>query len=98
MKGGMTWRRGACVAKGGHVWQKGGRVWYAVDSHCAGGTHPTGMSSSIIFRNYYILNFRTYLQNILQKNPKKEPRFISTSSYHKNLRNTLSFFFSCLPK
>ena len=41
----------ACMAKGGVCMAKGGHAWYApppprdTASHCAGGTHPTGMHS-----------------------------------------------------
>ena len=58
-KGEHAWQRGACMAKGGHVWRKmgcgereGGHAWYApprdTASHCAGGTHPTGMHSCLL--------------------------------------------------
>ena len=43
-EGGHAWQKGACMAKGG------GACMVCTASHCAGGTHPTGMHSCFIKR------------------------------------------------
>ena len=50
--GGVCMVKGGMRGKGGHVWQRGGmRGMHPsprdMAGHCAGGTHPTGMHSSL---------------------------------------------------